>query len=48
MSDINSYFEHIIGFAYDTNPMLFILYAMFIFWFLYQLFGLIYRVLRIK
>lgn len=48
MSTINDFFEDIIGFNYITNPALFILYTLFIFWFIYQLFGFIYRALGIK
>lgn len=47
-STINDFFENIIGFGFDDNSTLFILYSLFIFWFLYQIFGLIYRGFNIK
>lgn len=48
MDSINSFFESIIGFSYDVNPMLFTIYCFFVFWFMYQIFGLIYRGFGIK
>lgn len=48
MTSINDFFSSIIGFDYITNPALFLFYGLFVFWFMYQLFGLIYRGFGIK
>lgn len=48
MSSINDFFENIIGFSFNDNPVLYAIYCLFVFWFLYQLFGLIYRGFGIK
>lgn len=48
MTTIDDFFTNIIGFTYDSSPTLFIFYGLFIFWFMYQLFGLIYRAFGVK
>lgn len=45
---IIDYLNNIIGFTYAEMPTLYILCFFFVFWFLYQIFGLIYRVFGIK
>lgn len=48
MTTINDFFENIIGFSFTDNPKLFTLYALILIWFLYQTFGFLYRVFKIK
>lgn len=47
-SSMISYFDSLLGFTYADNPLLYLIGVMFIMWFIYQFFGLIYRVFGVK
>lgn len=47
-SSMIGYFNSILGFEYTDNPTLYLIGVLVIIWFLYQIFGLIYRVFGVK
>lgn len=48
MGSMIGYFDSILGFTYTDNPTLYLIGVMVIIWFLYQIFGLIYRVFGVR
>lgn len=48
MGSMIGYFDSILGFTYADNPTLYLIGVMVIIWFLYQIFGLIYRVFGVR
>lgn len=43
-----TYLNQIIGFEYSTNPELYIICAMILLWFMYQMMQLIYNILGLN
>lgn len=48
MGSMIGYFDNILGFTYAQNPTLYLIGVLVIIWFLYQIFGLIYKVFGVR